>query len=300
MKDKKKKKHKKNKKRQEFIPYPVTSVISQPEPVPQPQPVDMEVHKHPHHVTHKKKWEEYALEFLMLFLAVFLGFVAENIREHRVEQQRAKELAKNLYKEIYTDSAGVQLCIVNRLLKEKECGYFIDYVKDSSLTNLSSRFFPAFTTALIQIQYIIFEPNDGILNQLRNSGELRYFKNSELQSELGNLSVKISYVRTRNDREYSYVEFYNRPFTLKHFDFTWYEELIDHGRMPLVEALKQNKKLSSAGKIANPEKFSRTEAESIVSYYRLLLRSTRQIQYKEYAEASHRVLELLRKEFHLQ
>jgi len=31
----------------------------------------MEVHKHPHHVTHKKKWGEYLLEFFMLFLAVF-------------------------------------------------------------------------------------------------------------------------------------------------------------------------------------------------------------------------------------
>ena len=38
---------------------------------------NMEVHKHPHHVTHKKKWGEYVLEFLMLFLAVFLGFLAE-------------------------------------------------------------------------------------------------------------------------------------------------------------------------------------------------------------------------------
>ena len=38
---------------------------------------NMEVHKHPHHVTHKKKWGEYILEFLMLFLAVFLGFIAE-------------------------------------------------------------------------------------------------------------------------------------------------------------------------------------------------------------------------------
>ncbi len=34
---------------------------------------NMEVH-HPHHVTHKKKWTEYLLEFFMLFLAVFLGF----------------------------------------------------------------------------------------------------------------------------------------------------------------------------------------------------------------------------------
>jgi hypothetical protein len=33
----------------------------------------METH-HPHHVTHKKKWTEYLLEFFMLFLAVFLSF----------------------------------------------------------------------------------------------------------------------------------------------------------------------------------------------------------------------------------
>jgi len=47
---------------------------------PKSETENMEVHKHPHHVTHKKKWTEYLLEFFMLFLAVFLGFVAENIR----------------------------------------------------------------------------------------------------------------------------------------------------------------------------------------------------------------------------
>src|SRR5258706_1245355 len=127
----------------------------------------MEVHAHSH--TERKKWTHYFWEFLMLFLAVFCGFIAENIREHKVEQQRAKQLAKNLYKEIYTDSISVQQCLANRKVKENQCAYFIDYVKDSNLAVLSSRFFPAFTTALIQIQYIMFEPNDGILNQLRNS-----------------------------------------------------------------------------------------------------------------------------------
>lgn len=53
---------------------------------------NMEVHKHPHHVTHKKKWNEYLLEFFMLFLAVFLGFIAENIREENVEKHREKQL----------------------------------------------------------------------------------------------------------------------------------------------------------------------------------------------------------------
>src|SRR5258705_3179102 len=257
----------------------------------------MEVHAHSH--TSKQKWTHYLWEFLMLFLAVFCGFLAENQREHMVEDQRAKALAKNLYKELVADSVIVQQCIENRKKKESECRYFIDYVKDSNLTNLSSRFFPAFTTSLIQIQYIIFEPNDGILNQLRNSGELRYFKNSDLQSEIGKLGVKIAYVRTRNDKEYSYIEFYHRPFVLKHFDFKWYENITHNGALPLVEALKQDMQAVDPGKIVNADKFSRQEAENLASYTLLMLRSTRQIQYREYAEANHRVLELLREEFHL-
>ena len=257
----------------------------------------MEVHAHTH--TARKKWTHYFWEFLMLFLAVFCGFLAENIREHRIEHQREVKLAGNLYKEIYTDSVTMQQCIDNRNKKEKECKYFVEYVKDSNLVSLSNRFFPAFTTALIQIQYIIFEPNDGILNQLRNSGELRYFANSDLQAEISKLSVKIAHVRTRNDREYSYVEFYSRPFLLKHFDFDWYEAFTQNGTIPLVEALKRNTDVANPSEIKNAATFSRQEAESIGSYYLLMLRSTRQIQYKEYAAANHRVLELLRKEYHL-
>jgi hypothetical protein len=230
---------------------------------------------------------------------VFCGFLAENIREHKIEQQRAKELAKNLYKELYADSISVQQCLENRRKKEKECTYFIGYVKDSSLTTISPRFFPAYTTAFIQIQYIIFDPNDGILNQLRNSGELRYFKSSELQSEIGKLSIKIAFVKARNDREYSYVEFYNRPFILKHFDFEWYEAYTHNGSISLFEALKQDQPVTKPPRISNVDKFSRQEAENLASYYLLMLRSTRQIQYKEYADANHQVLELLRKEFHL-
>jgi len=235
----------------------------------------------------------------MLFLAVFCGFLAENIREHKVEQQRASQLAKNLYKELLSDSIAVQHCLANRMLKEKDCRYFINYVKDSNLTTLSPRFIPAFTSAFIQIQYIIFEPNDGILNQLRNSGELRYFKNSELQSEIGNLGVKIAYVRTRNEKEYSYIEFYHRPFVLKHFDFDWYERFTHNGTIPLVEALKQDPLAVAPGHLVNAATFSRQEAENIASYNSLMMRSTRQIQYKEYATANHKVLELLRKEFKL-
>src|ERR1700755_1904128 len=75
---------------------------------------NMEVHKHPHHVTHKKKWGEYVLEFLMLFLAVFLGFVAENIRESTVEHEHAKEYANLLIGDLSTDT--VQLSTATRVM----------------------------------------------------------------------------------------------------------------------------------------------------------------------------------------
>src|SRR5450759_535969 len=71
---------------------------------PNQEPENMEVHKHPHHVTHKKKWGEYLLEFFMIFLAVFLGFVAENIREHIVENDRAKEYAISLVQDLQNDT----------------------------------------------------------------------------------------------------------------------------------------------------------------------------------------------------
>ena len=64
----------------------------------------MEAH-HPHHITHKKKWGEYLLEFFMLFLAVFLGSVAENIREHIVEGNREKQFIRSLANDIKADTA---------------------------------------------------------------------------------------------------------------------------------------------------------------------------------------------------
>ena len=72
----------------------------------------MEV-KHPHHVTHKKKWGEYLLEFLMLFLAVFLGFIAENIRENRINREKEKQYMESMLEDLKNDTSTIN----------KEIGY---------------------------------------------------------------------------------------------------------------------------------------------------------------------------------
>jgi hypothetical protein len=270
------------------------AVVTHPKPVK-----EMEVHHHAHGHS-KKNWKSYFWEFLMLFLAVTLGFVVENQREHYIEHQREKQLAKNLYKEIYADSVSIQQTVAARNLKEKHSAYFIDYVRDSSLSSLSGNFYPAFTSSFIQVQNILFEPNDGILNQLRNSGMLRYFKSNELQAMIGQLSVAIANIRTRNDKEYSYVEMNLRPFSIRHYDFAWYQTLTKNGKLTLMEAQKQNTQGLFAGRLINADKFSRDEAGSIASYYLLMLRGTRQVQYAAYSAINHGLLEILRKEYHLE
>jgi hypothetical protein len=192
----------------------------------------METHAHHLHKAPGNKIWHFFFEFLMLFLAVFCGFLAENLREKYVENGRAEELAKNLYREIIADSINIHQKIGIRNEKESECAYFISYVKDSSLITLSDRFYPAFSWAFI-VQQFLFEPNDGILNQLRNSGELRYFKSPELQAAVGKLSVAIANIRNRHEREYSYMEVYIRPFSLKFFDFNWYELFVQQGNSDL-------------------------------------------------------------------
>ena len=63
----------------------------------------MEVH-HPHHPTHKKKWSEYIIEFLMLFAAVTLGFFAENVREHKIIIERKDQNLFSILQDLKQDS----------------------------------------------------------------------------------------------------------------------------------------------------------------------------------------------------
>src|SRR4051812_16188515 len=98
----------------------------------------MEVHKHPHHVTHKKKWSEYLLEFFMLFLAVFLGFVAENIREDIHDMEIEKNNIESLLKNLHENS----LDLVRSLhVNEKRFQYLDSLVdlKNSSIPDIAFR-----------------------------------------------------------------------------------------------------------------------------------------------------------------
>jgi len=81
----------------------------------------MEVH-HPHHPTHKKKWAEYIIEFVMLFAAVTLGFFAENVREHQLIEHRTHQNLQSVILDLKKDS----ILIVDRIHEYDKASKYLD------------------------------------------------------------------------------------------------------------------------------------------------------------------------------
>jgi len=151
----------------------------------------MEVHAHSH--TARKKWAHYFWEFLMLFLAVFCGFLAEYQLEHYIEKQRAKDFALSLHRDLAADTANFNTT-ANRL---NFCTKKIDTLvgllgnagqvqeNAAAIYNLSAYafIFPSAT------------PNESTLQQLLNSGSLRYFKDDMLVDSIKYYNNRIQLFR---------------------------------------------------------------------------------------------------------
>ena len=142
---------------------------------------NMEVHKHPHHITHRKKWGEYLLEFIMLFLAVFLGFLAENFRERIVEHNIEKEYIHSLVEDLKSDTLQSNEILV--LLNSRSAGV------DSVITALSSPAIiensnNAYRLWSKNIGFPDFISNDRTIQQLKNSGGLRLIRNKAVSDSI--------------------------------------------------------------------------------------------------------------------
>ena len=172
----------------EFIYKTDTETIN-----PNQETSNMEVHKHPHHVTHKKKWGEYLLEFFMLFLAVFLGFIAENIRENAIEHERAKEYANLLIEDLSTDTTQLNTAahVMNLIIMAGDSlGNLLS--KNAKLTKGGKLYFYEYLSS----RSWNFISHDATIQQLKSSGALRYFRDTSLIRKIMNYeeSVQIIYL----------------------------------------------------------------------------------------------------------
>jgi len=261
----------------------------------------MEVHHHSH--SSRKKWTHYFWEFIMLFLAVFCGFLAEYQLEHMIEKDRAKELAKSFYEELKNDSAVMAQKVQIRVKAENALASLAKYFKDSSLTNVSKTFTLNFLYGIYFRTPSLFEPSTVVLEQLKNSGSLRYFKNEELQKLVGQLSVAIHNINDRQELEFQVRLQYVNPLVLRHYDYDFEDQLTRGQILDLFTAttIYENNNEMIPFHFKSPAKFDKEEAINLMGFYgRAGLGATRRVHYKKYIDVNAELLRVLRKEYHIQ
>ena len=193
----------------------------------------MEVHKHPHHVTHKKKWTEYLLEFFMLFLAVFFGFVAENIRENSVEHHREKQFIRSLMNDIKADTARIKNIINQRTIRERRLDSLTFLINsDSNAAHTNIIYFYAVTPA--RSLAFRFIPNDGTMQQLKNSGAFRLIRNRKVADSIARYDVSVRNFLRQGEIEEILIQDYRAASSLI-FDALVFDRILDKDnnvRMP--------------------------------------------------------------------
>jgi hypothetical protein len=249
------------------------------------------------------KWRIRVFEFIMISVAVALGFIAEEIRESRNERRLENEFARVLYFELLSDSVRAKEVLQLRLQRENDFEYLAAFFKDSSLIDLPKAVYPKFTTSLYMFNSFAFEPKDGILSQLRNSGSSQYFKSLTLQKLLGDINADVSNLRYRNEQDYQYFASPVKPFLLKHYDFTWLDTVLKKDpNAKVLDAI--NDYLASPGiiegKILNIDSFNRTEAVNIILFYKSLLRVANTRQLNSYINTNHKILQHLREVYEIE
>jgi len=136
----------------------------------------MEVHHHAH--TQRKKWTHYFWEFLMLFLAVTLGFLVENQREHYIEYLRAKKYAHMLTDDLTFDIAELNKAerVLNKIITAGDSLGILLARENIKTVNGGALYYYEYWSGW---RWSILS-REATLQQLKNSGSLRYFGDTSL------------------------------------------------------------------------------------------------------------------------
>jgi len=202
-----------------------TILTTKTDPINQIQETEnMEVHKHPHHVTHKKKWGEYVLEFLMIFLAVFLGFVAENIRENTVDRHREKEYIESYIEDLKTDSSSLSEAITS-IQRNKTMIDSLMYMLSNPGVNLSGNDLYYYARFVTKVNF--FKSNDRTITQLKYSGGLRLIRNQQVSDSIMSYQQMLEYLGTNKEIEQKETAFLY-PYLSRLFEPDVFETMVDN------------------------------------------------------------------------
>ena len=139
----------------------------------------MEVHAHSH--TARKKWTHYIWEFLMLFLAVFCGFLAEYKLEHTIEHQREEQYMRSMIEDLNADVLMLEKNVALRKSRLTMIDSLVDLLNSPQRDKYGNDiyFFARSSSPPVNIF-----PNDGTIQQLKSSGNLRLIRNNQIANSI--------------------------------------------------------------------------------------------------------------------
>ncbi len=232
----------------------------------------MEVHHHPHVPHHTKPWKEYIIEGIMIFVAVTLGYGAENIREHFVEKNKAIVNVQNLYKDLKDDSINfvIQIKIRN---KQDSCTNIISNLYDQRKIEQS---IPTLYAAHSYIAYRIMPViNTMALDQIKSSGAINFIEDERLKQEIQYYANSAIGLKTRELREYNFIDKNLDPLTMSRFEHKFFQEISEYDNFEIKgDEILVTIKIPEGLKIINKSTFDWDNYLSVLSMLKTIRKST--------------------------
>lgn len=195
----------------------------------------MEVHNHSHSHA-KENWKGYFWEFVMLFLAVFSGFLAEYELEHIIEHQREEQYALTLFEDIQADTVELKARITEISFTTERIDTFRAMVHEHEINSIPSGtwyYFGRWGTKFFTMAF-----QNATLEQLKNSGGLRYFKKQNVINAIAHYDQSCRDLQLSLDLQ---VPIYNQLLISRNrlFDSYYLDEIMSYDvSKDVVESFK--------------------------------------------------------------
>lgn len=162
----------------------------------------MELH-HVHTQVKEKHFKHYVFEFIMLFLAVFMGFVAENLRERIIERSREKDFVHSFTGDLKKDIYELDSLIIKRIQRKVWLDSLTLLLSSPEIDKYGSQIY--YYARYVPRPFVFFN-NEGTLQQLKFSGNLRLIRNQAAADTIMAYDKQLRFIGWIRDREETLVQ----------------------------------------------------------------------------------------------
>jgi len=256
----------------------------------------MKIHKF-FRFSKKNKVNGNLIEFILLFSAITLGFMVDNFREDYIENTRAKELITGMHEDVINDTIGFNSFLEKRKELRINIQKLVDDIEDHGIITDNPDQFFLFAFAMLSWDY--YEPIDANLEQVVNSGSLRYFEDKDLVKQVAVVKAQIKILKLRLERERHYWYNYIQPVMINNFNFKPFDKYYMRNNMNFYEMAS---KMKSGDLSMNTNELLYIDNKkdkvkymlNLFRHYDFILRSSLMLTYESYLYEVEKLEKLLR------